>query len=108
MQRLTNGPNFLLKVALAGGFAGCMAKTAVSPLSRLTILLQTGGIAGAPKVGKTCVCVCACRQPADQWQCLLLKVVLTTSSTGESEPSGFVPSCYAVRGHARPVQGQHS
>eukprot|EP01065_Artemidia_motanka_P034894 TRINITY_DN42887_c0_g1_i1.p1 TRINITY_DN42887_c0_g1~~TRINITY_DN42887_c0_g1_i1.p1 ORF type:complete len:456 (+),score=140.56 TRINITY_DN42887_c0_g1_i1:54-1370(+) len=48
-NRLANGPYFKLKVFIAGAFAGIMAKTVASPLSRLTILLQTGGITGAAK-----------------------------------------------------------
>jgi len=47
MDKLTNGPNFGLKVFIAGGMSGLIAKTCSSPLARLTILLQTGGIKGA-------------------------------------------------------------
>lgn len=50
MERLTNGEHFMAKVVVAGAVSGVMAKTSASPLARLTILLQTGGIKGASKV----------------------------------------------------------
>ncbi len=46
MDRLTNGPNIKGKIFLAGAVSGIIAKSGCSPLSRITILLQTGGIAG--------------------------------------------------------------
>eukprot|EP01062_Namystynia_karyoxenos_P006423 TRINITY_DN12248_c6_g1_i1.p1 TRINITY_DN12248_c6_g1~~TRINITY_DN12248_c6_g1_i1.p1 ORF type:complete len:507 (+),score=124.50 TRINITY_DN12248_c6_g1_i1:46-1521(+) len=49
MDRLTNGPHFKVKVFVAGAAAGTIAKTVASPLARITILLQTGGIPGAAK-----------------------------------------------------------
>ena len=47
MDRLTNGPNIKGKIFLAGAVSGIIAKSGCSPLSRITILLQTGGIAGS-------------------------------------------------------------
>eukprot|EP01045_Picozoa_sp_COSAG04_P035095 COSAG04_NODE_7959_length_1041_cov_1.615711_1_plen_290_part_01 len=44
MDRLTNGPNIKGKIFLAGAVSGIIAKSGCSPLSRITILLQTGGI----------------------------------------------------------------
>lgn len=53
MDRLTNGPWIKGKIFAAGAISGMLAKTATSPLSRLTILLQTGGMAGATVDGSS-------------------------------------------------------
>mmetsp|Transcript_29974 Transcript_29974/g.58601 ORF Transcript_29974/g.58601 Transcript_29974/m.58601 type:complete len:466 (-) Transcript_29974:113-1510(-) len=48
VDELANGPFHIWKIMSAGATAGVLGKTVASPLSRLTILMQTGGIQGAP------------------------------------------------------------